>query len=395
MILHRASRPDDKIETRRSIAPGVRAASATDLRSNSCKFDDNRGRPANFPVGRRGELRPGRARGDETMTDRRQRRPIWASGLLLMVASASTWLGAPTPARAGKMGWLDDLVQQVVREAKAGGRVAARGVDDVPLRPAGRLFANEAEEGLEAVAKRADSIARLGRGAEAPSEALLQTRFARLIRAEPEAARAFGALAPAEKRLVVEMGETAQRIARRYPAQAETMIRKLGPEGMAAVRVYGDDVAQVVAREGTESLGVLRKTGRGGWAFFTGQVLPHKKKLAAAGVLALFLANPDKFVDSAGRVTEYAVREFSKAGIRLAGAIGGGATRGLEAAVGDALAARGIDSLLARRIGMGLAGAVAVLAAMVLIGLPIGWMFRPFAKVARLIRPRRPAVPTS
>jgi hypothetical protein len=122
------------------------------------------------------------------------------------------------------------------------------------------------------------------------------------------------------------MGETAQRLARRYPGQAETMIRRLGVEGMTAVRVYGDDVAEVVAKEGPESINVLRKAGRGGWTFFTETVLPHKKKLAAAGVLALFLANPDRFVDSAGRITEYAVDQFARAGIRLAGAVGGGAT---------------------------------------------------------------------
>src|SRR5581483_11198670 len=104
--------------------------------------------------------------------------------------------------------------------------------------------------------------------------------------------------------------ETAQRLARRYPDQAETMIRKLGTEGLSAVRVFGDAVAETLVKEGPESLGVLRKTGRGGWSFFTHEVLPHKKKLAAAGVLALFLANPEKFVDYAGKATDYAVREF-------------------------------------------------------------------------------------
>ena len=114
------------------------------------------------------------------------------------------------------------------------------------------------------------------------------------------------------------MGETAQRLARRYPGQAETMVRQLGPEGLTAVRVFGDDVAEVLVKEGPESLDVLRKTGRGGWSFFTDEVLPHKKKLAAAGVLAAFLANPDKFVDYAGQATEFAVREFARAGVQLA-----------------------------------------------------------------------------
>ena len=139
------------------------------------------------------------------------------------------------------------------------------------------------------------------------------------------------------------MGETAQRLARRYPGQAETMIRTLGTEGLTATRVFGDDVAEVIVKEGPESLGVLRKTGRGGWSFFTREVLPHKKKLAAAGVLAAFMANPEKFVDYAGKATEYAVREFAKAGVQLAGAVGGGAARGLEASIGALLASYGLD----------------------------------------------------
>ena len=186
-------------------------------------------------------------------------------------------------------------------------------------RGAGRLFVHEADEGLEVLAKRSDDLARVGRRVEQPSEALLQSRFTRLLSNDPEAARTFAKLAPAERRLVVEMGETAQRLARRYPGQAETMIRRLGTEGLTATRVFGDDVAEVIVKEGPESLGVLRKTGRGGWSFFTREVLPHKKKLAAAGVLAAFIANPEKFVDYAGKATEYAVREFAKAGVHARG----------------------------------------------------------------------------
>src|SRR4029077_1473313 len=174
-----------------------------------------------------------------------------------------------------------------------------------------------------------------------------------------------------EKRLVVEMGETAQQLARRYPREAETMVRRLGPDGLTAVRVFGDDVAEVLVKEGPESLGVLRKAGRGGWSFFTTQVLPHKKKLAAAGVLAAFLANPEKFVDYAGQATEFAVREFAKAGIQLASAVGGGAVRGLENTIGEALASYGLDFAWLRYIGMGLAGFVVVLSLMVIVGLPI------------------------
>jgi hypothetical protein len=204
-------------------------------------------------------------------------------------------------------------------------------------------------------------------------------------------ARTFKALPRAEKRLVVAMGETAQRLARRYPGNAETMIRKLGTEGMGAVRVYGDDVAEVIVKEGPESISVLRKTGRAGWNFFTGTVLPNKKKLIAAGVLAAFLANPDQFIDSAGRVTEYATRQFARAGIQLAGAMSSGASKALA----DALNSQGIPIGAARYLGMGLALGVAALALLVLVGVPLKWLFRPvswvFALVARKRSPARAA----
>ncbi len=306
------------------------------------------------------------------------------AALLLLVA-----IVAPGPAFAGgKVAWLDEVVQEVIVEARAGGKAVARG-EARGVRTASRLFAREADEGLETLARRSDALARSAHRAEAPTEALLQARFNRLIRPDPAMARGFAALAPAERRVVVEMGEAAQQLARRYPGQAETMVRKLGTEGLSAVRVYGDDVAEVVVKEGPEALGVLRKTGRGGWAFFTDQVLPHKKKLAAAGVLALFLADPDKFVDTAGRATEYAVRAFAKAGVDLAGAVGAGAARGLEKSIGDALAARGLDIAALRYLGMVLAGLAVLGSVMVLLGLPVRWMLRPFAWPFRMIFGRR------
>jgi hypothetical protein len=309
-----------------------------------------------------------------------------AIGLILLMLS-----GLAGPARAGKISWLDDVVQEVIVEAKAGGKGLARGIGgdgaSAGGRRAGRLFlAHNADEGLEHLVRQSDELARAGRRIEQPAEALLQSRFSRLMRQDPQSLRTFAALPTAEKRLVVELGETAQLLARRYPAEAETMVRRLGPEGLTAVRVYGDDVAEVLAREGTESIGVLRKTGRAGWSFFTKQVLPHKKKLAAAGVLAAFLADPEKFVDYAGQATEFAVREFGKAGIQLASAVTGGAARGLEHTVGEVLSAYGLNVPLLRYLGMGLAGLVVVLSFMVVVGLPVRWMFRPILWPFRLAR---------
>ena len=300
----------------------------------------------------------------------------------------AAFLAFPASTFAGKVSWLDDVVRAAVREAEAGTKAEARGM----TRSTGRFFTKEAEESLEGLARRSDDLARAARKVEEPAEVALRTRFAKLTRHEPEMAKTFATLAPAEKRLVVEMGETAQAIARRYPGEAEPMIRKLGVEGMSAVRAYGDDVAEVVVKEGPESINVLRKTGRGGWRFYTTEVLKHKKKLAAAGVLGVFMANPEKFVDTAGRVTEYAVTEFAKAGLNLAGAVGGGAARGVGNAVGGMLTKFGIDSSLARTLGMILAGGVALLALLVILGLPMRWILRPLTWPLRVVRKRFGAV---
>lgn len=310
----------------------------------------------------------------------------WALGGAVVAAMA---LALPASARAGKLAWLDEVVQQAVKEAEAGGKAAVRGSDEAAS-AAGRLFVREADDSLEAIAKRSDDFARLAGKAEAPTaEAALRSRFGRVVGEDATLTRAFSDLAPAEKRLAVEMGETAQRLARRYPGQAEPMIRRLGLEGMTAVRVYGDDVAEVIAKEGPESINVLRRTGRAGWAFFNEKVLPNKGKLAAAGVLGLFLANPEKFVDTAGQATQYAVEQFAKAGIQLAGAVSGGAARGLESAIGATLERYGINSAVTRWIGMAAAALVVVGAVLVLLGFPLRWMLRPITWPLKRVFGRR------
>ena len=309
----------------------------------------------------------------------------------VVLALALSTLMAPASAFGGKFSWLDEVVQQILAEAR-GGKAVLRGGDaaGIELRAGGKLFTHGADEGLERLVKHSDEFARAAHRAEEPAEALLQSRFGRLLGDDPEALRAFSALKPAEKRVVVEMGESARRIAQRYPQEAEMMVRRLGPEGLTAVRTFGDDVAEVLVREGPESLSVLRKTGKGGWEFFTTQVLPHKKKLAAAGVLAAFLADPDKFVDYAGRATEYAAREFSRAGVSLVSAVGGGVAQGLEASISEALAAHGLNFPIFRYLGMALAALVACGALMVLLGFPLRMMLRPFTLVARLFKTKTP-----
>ncbi|WP_158633412.1 hypothetical protein [Tautonia sociabilis] len=288
-------------------------------------------------------------------------------------------LALPQAASANKVGWLEDVVHRVVKasdpELARSGRVS------------GRLFEESAEQGLSSLARRSDAIALAGKPADEVADAALDLRFNRMVgQADPELSRTFRALAPAEKRLVLRMGEAAERISRRFPDRAPEMIRKLGVEGMTAVRVYGDDVAEVIVREGPEAVNVLRKSGRSGWEFYVGTVLRHKRKLAAAGVLGLFLADPDRFVDSAGRITEYAVAKFAEAGIDLAGAVGSGAARGLERSLADRLGVLGLGGAVLKWTALIAAGIVAAAAFLVILGLPVRWLTLPFRMVGRGLR---------
>lgn len=292
-----------------------------------------------------------------------------------------------TIASAGSLSWLDDVIQASMKQADT---------KLVSSRPA-RLFARETAElgddSLGILARRSDELSDMARKAEDPATGLVDARFSRLVGNDENLARDFAKLTPSEKKLAVGMGEAAQKMARRFPGQADTMIRKMGADGLSAVAVYGDDVAEVLAAEGSQAVTVLRKTGRPGWKFFTETVLPNKQKLAAAGVLTAFMASPEEFVDMAGQATEFAIRQFATAGIELASAVGGGAITGLESAVGNWLEKQGLNFSAVRYIGMFIAGWVVLSSAMFLMGLPgriamapvcvAIWPVRRFIKMVR------------
>ena len=97
-------------------------------------------------------------------------------------------LVSPGLAQAGKLSWLDDVVQDVIVEAKAGGKRLVRGGDGArtELRT-GRLFlAGGADEGLEHLVRRSEELAQgrpavrptLGGPAQSPFLAVAQTRSA-------------------------------------------------------------------------------------------------------------------------------------------------------------------------------------------------------------------------
>ena len=95
-------------------------------------------------------------------------------------------LGTPDFVQAGKLSWLDDVVQEVMVEARAGGKGLAHEVGGdgarAEMQRAGRLFlTHDADEGLEHLIRQSDELARAGRRIDRPAEALLESRFSRLL----------------------------------------------------------------------------------------------------------------------------------------------------------------------------------------------------------------------
>src|SRR5262249_30789854 len=133
-----------------------------------------------------GDLQEG---GGSAMRIARAARPAGTVVLTLAVL-----LSLPAFVQAGKLSLLDDVGQEVIAEAKAGNKVMARGAGRgaarVEVRGAGRLFlAHDADEGLEHLIRQSQEWAQAGRQVERPAEALLQSRFSRLLKQDPQTLR--------------------------------------------------------------------------------------------------------------------------------------------------------------------------------------------------------------
>jgi hypothetical protein len=285
------------------------------------------------------------------------------------------------PAWAGKLNALEGLLRSVVEDSRSELRTVATAAGEEARMLRG------SEELFETTARRHEMLLRAaGRVADLDEQAVAKRLAQFSARADSETARTLASMSIAERHFVVEAAETASDLCRKYPADATEMIRKLGPEGLSYARVYGDDVAEVVLKEGPESLGVLRKGGRGAWTFFRESVLPNKKKLAAAGVLAAFLANPDQFVDMAGRATDYAVREFARAGVELAAGVPGALVSGIDAGANNVLDRLGMNYAPVRWTTVTLLLLIAAGVTMRLVGWPLRVLAWPVTFAVRRLR---------
>ncbi|MCS6850416.1 MAG: hypothetical protein NZ700_04520 [Gemmataceae bacterium] len=247
---------------------------------------------------------------------------------------------------------------------------AARSVGRQLGKGTASIVFTESDEALKILARRTASF---------PSDDVFMTRFSRLSGVDDTLRAEFRALKPAEKRLVVELGEGVQLALRRYPDDGLALIQKLDAGGLAQARTYGDFVVDgahwlqtddVAKALGAVKLGpeeatalsrtlalkslpntlqpehliplwksVIRKMGKGAGVFWKTYIAPHKAKWLVAGLLATYLIMPEKFHDAIGNLTEYALRQLAELGI----AASSGAVQGTVGGLVDAIKARYAD----------------------------------------------------
>ena len=308
---------------------------------------------------------------------RKRHRPTMPS-LAFVVISLVTALAPLQSAQAGKLSWLDEIVQEVVLEAKAGGRVAA-GAEATATRSGGAAVRPRGRRGA---GDRGPAVRRPGPGRPAgrpalrgpaphavrPAPAARPRGRAHLLRTRPgreAAGRRDGRDRPAARPPLPRPGRDDDPPPRHRGPLRRPRLRRRRGRGPRQGR------AREPGRPPQDRPGRLDVLHRR-------RSCPTRRSWLAAGVLAAFLANPDKFVDYAGQATEFAVREFAKAGVQLAGAVGGGAARGFEASIGQALATYGLDVAVLRQLGMAAWPAwSSSWPSMVILGLPIALAVPP------------------
>ena len=121
-----------------------------------------------------------------------RRSPVRRAWLQRSCWSSSCWPAGRGPCGqavlAGRRGAGGD------RRGQGRGQGLVRGGDGArtEIRGAGRLFlTHDADETLEHLVRRSDELARAGRRVEQPAEALLQARFSRLLKQDPQTLRTF------------------------------------------------------------------------------------------------------------------------------------------------------------------------------------------------------------
>lgn len=264
-------------------------------------------------------------------------------GCLLMAFSTGPVFGQ------GARGVVDDLM-----------RGTARVADEIPVKKVDDLVAElsksrSAREAVDAELRKAGRIAEGGqvaRGAARSDEVL------RLLRAatnelDPSVLRRIESLDEASREAAFVLAKGGDELVRTVPdlATRARLLQEGGAETVAAVGMFGPEAARaalrldeairggsVLVKDGSRAVSVadfgnvMTRFGDASWSFWKQYVQPHWKVWAASGALAAYLANPEYFQDTAGKLTEAGFKHLTE----FAGEVAAAAIRGVGEGSGTA-----------------------------------------------------------
>ena len=286
----------------------------------------------------------------------------------------------PGSARAGKLSWLDEVVQEVVREARAGGGRPSAGAtprDRRRGRPAG-CSSTRPTRGWRSLAKRSDDLARAGRRVEQPVRGAapepVRPPAAPRPRGRPHllgpragreaAGRRDGRDRPAARPALPRPGRDDDPPARHRGALGRPRLRRRRGRGARQGRA-GEPGRPPQDRPGR--LGVLHRR----------RSCPTRRSWPPRACWPRSWPTPTSSSTTPARPPSTPSASSPGPASSSPAPSAAGRRAGSKPRSAQALAAHGLDFAVFRYLGMGLAGLVVVLATMVILGMPVGWMFRP------------------
>jgi len=135
---------------------------------------------------------------------------------------------------------------------------------------------------------------------------------------------------PWQRRLIVEVSESATDILRRNGDDGATILRNMDKEGLVFHRMLPESrhTIEAMFKDSADAKTLLRKTGNHGAEFYEKYVRPHKKKWVAAGLFTAFFANPEYWINETGQLTEHAITKLAELGVSVAEGAARGTARG-------------------------------------------------------------------
>jgi hypothetical protein len=285
-------------------------------------------------------------------------------------------------------------------------RKGARIADDVPVRGADDLVKSMSRS--KAARKAMESSAK--RIVKSADPSIFENAVkAELRGADPSLVRFADTLDKPSKEYLLILGQGAKTCNKNIPDMVSRakFLERGGSETVAAVGMYGDDLARSAMRVDsvihsgklispagmktvtTADFGKLfTKYGDSAHHFWTKYVMPHWEKWLVGGALAWYLIDPEGFMDTAGMLTQEGVKRLTQCAGDITAKVIEGVSQGVEHAIEKVADASGnavirTGSAVVASFFTGFKGIAALVFIILIIGLALPYtryfLLKPFA----------------